>query len=138
MFGEETNVTCTHELYGHAFDPEGTYRNCQTRDEEVVSFGAVFPLLQKILNQNTCKPRCSRSKFALTKIEYHKNIMETVNSFRIYFYYGSMSVEEKMEQLVHGLDGALVAIGGSMGLILGYSCLSISLWLLDTLEKKLQ
>ncbi len=57
-------------------------------------------------------------------------------NFAIFLFYANLKVEEKLEQLVYGFDSALVAIGGNMGLYLGFSCLSISFWIIDMMEQK--
>jgi hypothetical protein len=57
--------------------------------------------------------------------------------FLLWTYYGSLVVEEKHEEYMYGFDTAIVAVGGSMGLYLGYSCLSISQVLMDKIESSL-
>ena len=56
--------------------------------------------------------------------------------FVLAYFYGSLSMEMKTEKLVYDFGNALVAVGGSMGLFLGFSCLSIAWTVLEFVYKK--
>ena len=60
-------------------------------------------------------------------------------SFRLYFYYYTMTVEEKLETLIFDLGGLFAAAGGHLGLCLGFSCLSVLVeaisWISYTLKQ---
>ena len=54
----------------------------------------------------------------------------------IWIWYGHFNVEIKEEHCLYDFMSALVAIGGYMGLFLGFSCQSIPLGLIDILESR--
>lgn len=61
---------------------------------------------------------------------------ESREYFIIWIYYMSLYVEEKIEKYLYGFDTALVSLGGSMGLFLGWSCRSILMKMIDSLILK--
>jgi len=46
-------------------------------------------------------------------------------------------IEEREEMLVFDLGNFIVAIGGNLGLLLGFSCLPVLLSIIDFLKEKL-
>ena len=54
----------------------------------------------------------------------------------IWMFYSDLYVIEKIETYTFDFDTALVAVGGSMGLFLGWSCNSIVLWCIDVLYQR--
>ncbi len=69
-------------------------------------------------------------------------VMETCGHFRlnsfpapetdvkVYVYYDSLLVKHQYERLVYDSPGFLSALGGSLGLYLGLSCLGIFEWII--------
>ena len=55
----------------------------------------------------------------------------------IWAFYTSLHVETKKESYVFDFDSALVAVGGSLGLFLGWSCQSIVSSWIDYISDKL-
>ena len=51
--------------------------------------------------------------------------LEKRNFFRLFMFYNTLIVEEKVETLMYDLAGLLATAGGNLGLCLGLSCLSI-------------
>ena len=83
-------------------------------------------------------------KYALSDI-HHNSLVETTNPrpqdfFKKYHYfvalYASMDVEKHEETLVYDSVNIFAAIGGNLGLFLGFSCLSIVFSGIDLLAKK--
>jgi len=62
----------------------------------------------------------------------HKNslalkeeMFEDENVFLLFYFYTTLTVEEKIETLLYDFGGLMAAAGGNLGLCLGFSCLSI-------------
>ena len=87
-----------------------------------------------IFNVHTfgCPLPCTKTNYK-TDLKYmHKNsltlnegLFEDENVFILYFFYTTLTVEEKIETLIYDLGGLMAAAGGNLGLCLGFSCLSI-------------
>jgi hypothetical protein len=79
-----------------------------------------------------CPLPCTKTSYK-TNLKYmHKNSLMLVeeffqkdNVFILYFFYTSLTVEEKIETLIYDFGGLMAAAGGNLGLCLGFSCLSI-------------
>ena len=56
----------------------------------------------------------------------------------VWAFYSSLYVNEKIETYVFDFDTALVAVGGSLGLFLGWSCHSIIMGIIEFLYKALK
>jgi hypothetical protein len=54
---------------------------------------------------------------------------------RMYLYYDTLIVQRQYERLIYDVPGFLSALGGSMGLYLGLSVLSILFLLMDAFPK---
>jgi hypothetical protein len=52
------------------------------------------------------------------------------NSFSLAIAYNTLIVEERVETLVYDVGSFLAAVGGNLGLFLGFSCLSVCLALI--------
>ena len=55
----------------------------------------------------------------------------------IWAFYSSLHVETKNENYVFDFDSALVAVGGSLGLFLGWSCQSFAMSFIDLISDQL-
>ncbi len=93
-------------------------------------------LLKDILISRKCASMCDRTRYSVNLAEYHENVMFGSDDYFLACFFGTLNVEHKTEKYVYGFGTAIVAVGGSMGLFLGFSCLSISLSLLKMLENK--
>ena len=54
----------------------------------------------------------------------------------LWMFYTDLYVIEKIETYIYDFDTALVAVGGSMTLFLGWSCSSIVLCLIELMHEK--
>jgi hypothetical protein len=54
--------------------------------------------------------------------------------FYFEFFYDSLAVEERFETLVYDTGSLLASAGGNLGLMLGFSCLSVLMAALDCLH----
>ena len=48
-------------------------------------------------------------------------------TFQLLFFYDYLDVEERVETLVYDIGNFLAAVGGNLGLAVGFSCLSVLL-----------
>ena len=56
---------------------------------------------------------------------FNNDLRNVSNVFRIFFFYQTLTVEEKIETLLYDVGGLMATAGGNLGLCLGFSCLSI-------------
>ena len=95
----------------------------------------VFSMADFIFNVSTfgCPLPCAKTNYK-TELKYmHKNSLSLVDGlyedgngvFLLYFFYATLTVEEKIETLIYDFGGLMAAAGGNLGLCLGLSCLSI-------------
>ena len=83
-----------------------------------------------------CPVPCSQESYKISMDFYHKNkwfygdlIPENVGKdyFALYVYFSTLAVEQRIENLDFDFESFLAAIGGNLGLFLGFSCLSVLL-----------
>ena len=63
-------------------------------------------------------------------------MLDDSGSFQLLIYYDSLTVEEEVEYYVYGGEKLYSAVGGVMGLCLGYSILSILLNMVDIFKTR--
>lgn len=81
-----------------------------------------------------CAESCDYVTF-LPSISSNKIFGE--NQTVIYIYYSTVNTIVKEEVLVHDKISMIASIGGSLGLFLGFSFLSVGLFLLQKLQEKI-
>jgi hypothetical protein len=93
---------------------------------------------KETIRKKKCKLPCTRVKYARNFAEYpEKSLPESDKLFfSLWIYYSSLQVEAKIERYIYGFETAIVAVGGSMGLFLGWSCYSVIDTGLTFLERK--
>jgi hypothetical protein len=89
-----------------------------------------------------CPLPCHRTTYNLDVSYFHENtldekVKEDETNFTIYLYPGSPHVEERIETLVYDSAGLLTSAGGNLGLMLGFSCLSVFFALINWIKYKL-
>jgi len=82
-------------------------------------------------------------KFATS--EFHRNSWVQVrypyseeyldNYYTFYVSYSSLDVEKQVESLIYDAGNSFAAVGGNLGLFLGFSCLSIIFATIDFLVR---
>ena len=80
-----------------------------------------------------CPLPCTQAHFNPVLNTFHGQ--EYNDTVPIFPYYSTIIVERKVESFVNTPMTFLSSIGGTMGLILGYSLLSVSLYVIDKMEK---
>ena len=89
-----------------------------------------------------CDPPCKSISYIFSKLYYHQHSMhkEYYNTkdgifFLLSIYYKTLMVEERTETLIYDVPGLLSAAGGNLGLMLGFSCLSVLFGAIQCLSK---
>ena len=96
--------------------------------------------LQNNENGNYCHLPCSRHEYH-TKVHYfhkhsHASFQENLSALSLYIMYTTMTTEIKEEHLVYDFQGLLTGIGGTLGLFLGYSLLSVLFDIINFFQRK--
>jgi hypothetical protein len=90
-----------------------------------------------------CPLPCFRISYSLDVNYYHENtvganyLFENVpaSNFTVYFFFRSPWIEERIETLTYDLGGMLAAAGGNLGLMLGFSCLTLVFGIINWVKK---
>ena len=91
-----------------------------------------------------CPLPCIITSYQATLLYTHKNAMELYTSnkinedFWLFYYYETMETEINNEMLIVDVSNLIGAIGGNMGLFLGFSFLSIFVFSLDFIHAKIK
>jgi hypothetical protein len=93
--------------------------------KEVQIFMVQQHLVSKIHN---CRPSCHKSKH---RIFPRKTSIGNQSVLPINFYYHSSRVEVLEEYLLFDFNAIVAAVGGSLGLFLGFSCLDFGYYIMD-------
>jgi len=118
---------------------------CKTQREAETSYERVKIKLA-VLNEDPdrygCPFPCELTFYKLTVDYNHKNAIEmfkgvqsNANDYSIFIQYSSTNVEKVEEKLLVSTSALLGSIGGNMGLLLGVSCLSVCLEVLNLIRK---
>ena len=99
----------------------------------------VYHTLSNFYNGKThllgCLVPCLQVEYSYTAVDFHKNTwIDTSNVnppdfndkyYSLYVSYGFMDIERHEEALIYDSGNFFAAVGGNLGLFLGFSCLSI-------------
>ena len=106
---------------------------CQTRED----FEGMEDLMQSVMSKTerripSCPQPCTTDHISLTQKEnpFFGNSNQTV----LYFYWDNLDVLVEEEYLLMDWNAIVAAIGGSLGLFLGFSCLDFLLKFLSQIE----
>ena len=94
-------------------------------------------------DKHGCPLPCSRVNYDLDVSYYHENTLGDPDlykssNFSLNFFPFSRRVEERIETLVYDAGGLMTAVGGNLGLFLGFSCLSVLFAIVSWIKKKIQ
>ena len=106
--------------------------------------GLIYELGQKTQKKGICGTVCSRIIYA-SELNYlsERVLAKELKVYGqgyciIWAFYSSLYVNEKIETYVFDFDTALVAVGGSLGLFLGWSCHSMIMGFIEIVYKALK
>ncbi len=130
-------ANCTFYLL-EDFHPDKSLPLCTSFEESEKALMVAQHILMNAIKEKKCSEMCDVTRYHTNMAEYHRNIMPENEGLLLFCFYATMSVDHKTEKYIYGFETALVAVGGSMGLFLGLSCMSIILSLIEWTQKKLK
>ena len=116
---------------------------CTTREDALKVDGIIYNTAIQNLANKVCGSICTVTKYHHKLSLLSKNVLSKElktygdGYFIIWQFYSSLYVNEKVEKYMFDFDTALVAIGGSLGLFLGWSITSMVLYLAELTNEKL-
>ena len=88
-------------------------------------------------SQQSCPPLCTKTRYNPEVLNFHRNAEKGTScdsEYILFMYFTIDPVAITKEYLVYDTMAIISAIGGTLGLLLGYSILSILLSLIKHLE----
>jgi hypothetical protein len=108
---------------------------CQTRESmEAIDDEISFVMLTTIRSIPSCPEPCTIDHISVTERQSPILGSNDENFTEIYFYWENFDVLVEEEILLLDFNAIVSAIGGSLGLFLGFSCLGFLLKLLSKIE----
>ena len=83
-----------------------------------------------------CKRPCINMQLSYERLIYMQ-LKTLVNRSSIAFYYENTNTLVSEEMLLYDLNSIVSAVGGSLGLFLGFSCFQVALWMLGCVFKRI-
>ena len=118
-------------------------RPCENETETLGVNGLIYQVGQDILAADLCGELCERVVYKNIVIRYAEATLGKELAqygekgyFVTWMYYSSLYVKERTETFTFDFDTALVAVGGSLGLFLGWSLNSMLMFILENLYDK--
>ena len=111
-------------------------RACQTMGEmEAVSRELKYAM-SKAINDKKCKRHCTSAHLNIKDVEIMINKADNDNISELNFQWEDDNVIIEEEYLLMDLNAIVSAVGGSLGLFLGFSCLQILLEAVQNIEHR--
>ena len=117
--------------------------DCPTKDEALEMEGLIYNLAIENHVNHKCGYICERPKYRselnfLSKRVLSKELKQYGDGYYIIWaFYSTLNVNEKIETYVFDFTSALVAVGGSLGLFVGWSIYSMVSALIDLINVQL-
>ena len=105
--------------------------DCSTREEALEVEGMIYTVAQNNLDKDVCGKICQEIKYHHNLAIYSKQVLSKEikeygeGYFIMWSYYTNLNVKVKVETYLFDFDAVVVAIGGNLGLFLGFSIKSI-------------
>jgi len=110
-------------------------RACQTRKDMEIMEGVMQSVMARTERRiPACLEPCITDHISLTENENPFFGEISSNQTELYFYWDNLDVLVEEEYLLMDLNAIVAAIGGSLGLFLGFSCLDFLLKLLSKID----
>ena len=129
-------IVCMLPIMKYFLPPNTTLPECQndTSKEDVID--AFINYVNEIVDVPEsigCPLPCRQINYRMNLDFFHKNSWGSLNTtinkteryFDLEYRYMTLFVEEKIESLEYDIGSFLAAAGGNLGLMLGFSCLSV-------------
>ena len=98
----------------------GQYKNFLSTYDEIAKLSE-----KSIAERTGCLPSCQRNEFTVNILSRIENPSDSGGYYTGYFYYASGRYVEKSYHYVYDMFDLLADVGGYMGLLVGYSLLSV-------------
>jgi len=139
-------INCTIYHYKEFIDPNlVNLPQCISNTSAAETYNSLSKHFYTFLfyNDSKCLVPCSQTRYNFELNYYSKNSIFdpfkkeyfSKNDFRLIFFYRKMEIEERTEALVYDIGTFLSAAGGNLGLLVGFSCLSVIFAAIDVLGK---
>ena len=132
------NITCWLPIMKFLRFPKD-WPDCTDETEALELHAKLIQIEKETLKDSNCTMPCKAMDFKVLGNFYSRNAFDNFPQYNpkyyyLYLVYSTLTVKVLKEEHVYDFATALVAIGGSMGLLLGYSCNSLFSSLLDLIE----
>jgi len=146
LFMEETlpKINCTIYHYKEFIDPDlVNLSRCISNNSAAETYDFLSEHLYSFLfyNNSKCLVPCTQTSYKFELNYFSKNsIFDPLkkqyfsnNNFHLVIFYRKLEIEERTEALVYDIGTFLSAAGGNLGLLVGFSCLSVIFAAIDGL-----
>ena len=107
---------------------------CQTAEEMEAVTSELKYAMSKAINSDICKPPCTSTHLMIKENEIMINKAGKNNISELYFQWEDDNIIIQEEYLLMDFNAIVSAVGGSLGLFLGFSCLQILLQAIQKIE----
>lgn len=115
---------------------------CETVEDALAMEGLIYELAQETQTKHLCKLPCdrpifsSRVNFYSTRVLSKELALYGDGYYIIWMFFSTLYVNQKVETFLFDFDTALVAVGGSLGLFLGWSLHSMVMAIIEFIYYK--
>ena len=131
------NITCITPSFRY-FLPDYIRLNYCKDTKEMLAFVSIFTNFFRNIVERPhlvgCPVPCQQIHYKISVDYIHENVLQLWNErgkklefFLLQYWYSTLSVEERVESYDYDIGSFLAAVGGNLGLFLGFSCLPILL-----------
>ena len=109
------------------FDIPQKLEYCKTEKDALAVNTLIYELAQKTHQEHLCQQLCNRTVYFRKETKMSKNVLVRDlkeyggGYYKVWMFYTNMYVIEKIETNIYDFDTTVVAVGGSIGLFLGWS-----------------
>lgn len=134
---ENSTIKCKIPLFDYTTYITDNLEYCTTKEDALAVETLVYELAQKNHASYVCGSICMRSTYPsvinpLSKRVLSKELQKYGDGYLIIWaFYSSLNVEEKIETYVFDFNSAIIAVGGSLGLFVGWSLYSMITTFID-------
>ena len=130
MIGEfSSNLSCLPFMY-KAMLPDSDVPECDDETEATQSFYKVQSVIGRIydggIGAPKCKRPCTRPKYIAVESRFSSNVCYDLNHNHLWIQFRSASVKIESQYRLMDFATVITAVGGGLGLFLGFSCYGIS------------
>ena len=132
-----SNAVCEFPQARYLLGNQSQLPPCLKNDElRYMSLHFSHNVTQFMLHEQAtgCKGPCINMQLSYKRLIYMQ-LKTLVNRSNIAIYYENTDTIVSEEMLLYDLNSIVSAVGGSLGLFLGFSCFQVALWMLGCVSK---